>query len=471
MEDRDVATVDIPGAFMYADMDQLVHMKLEGKMAELLVKIDPKLYQQHIIMEGNKPVIYVELQKALYGTLRAALLFWRMLTKQLEEWGFEVNPYDCCMANKIIEGSQCTVIWHVDDLKISHVDAGVITDIIKQLNLVYGKEAPLTVNKGKVHEYLGMTLDFSNQGKVVVSMKDYVINMLKELPQDMEGIAATPAAEHLFDVDISKKLPLNEDQSIKFHHYVAKLLFLCKQAHPDIQTAVAFLSTRVKEPDMHDYKKLARVMWYLQGTIDLSLVLEADNVTTIKWWVDGAFGVHPDLRSHTGGTMSLGKGSVYSTSIQQKLNTKSSTEAELVAVNDTMGQVLWTQYFLEAQGYPPNISTIFQDNKSAISLEKNGRGSSSKRIRHINIRYCFITDRIASGDIKVEHCHTTDMVGNFFTKPLQGAQFRKFHNIILNNNDIDPEIDESQDHRSVLGNNNDTTRLGDISTHKKRPMG
>jgi hypothetical protein len=94
MQGQKLATVDIPGAFMHADMDQLVYMKLDGKMAEFLVKIDPKLYRRYVIMEGNIPVLYVELQNALYGTLCAALLFWRTLTKQLEDCGFEVNPYD-----------------------------------------------------------------------------------------------------------------------------------------------------------------------------------------------------------------------------------------------------------------------------------------------------------------------------------------------------------------------------------------
>ena len=86
------------------------------------------------------------------------------------------------------------------------------------------------------------------------------MKMLEELPPDMDGIATTPVAEHLFDIDVSKKVPLNEEQSIMFHHYVAKLLFLCKQACPDIKTAMAFLSTCVKESDIHDYKKLARVI-------------------------------------------------------------------------------------------------------------------------------------------------------------------------------------------------------------------
>ena len=99
-----------------------------------------------------------------------------------------------------------------------------------------------------------------------------------------------------------------------FHHNVAKLLFLCKQAQPDLQTAVAFLCTCVKTPDEDDYKKLAWAMHYLRATAQLPLTLEADTLQVIKWWIDGAFTTHPNMRSHTGGMLSLGKGAMYGAS-------------------------------------------------------------------------------------------------------------------------------------------------------------
>jgi hypothetical protein len=85
------------------------------------------------------------------------------------------------------------------------------------------------------------------------------------------------------------------------------------------------------------------------------------------------------MRSHTGGVLSMGRGAIYGTSTRQKLTTKSSTEAELVGVSDILPQVLWTRYFLEAQGYDINDNLLYQDNKSAILLEKNGKMSSGKR--------------------------------------------------------------------------------------------
>jgi hypothetical protein len=100
---------------------------------------------------------------------------------------------------------------------------------------------------------------------------------------------------------------LDKAQADMFHHNVAKLLFLCKRARPDIQTAVAFLCTRVKGPDTDDYKKLARVIKYLRGTANMPLILEAENKNVMKWWVDASFAVHPDMKSHTGGAMSLGR--------------------------------------------------------------------------------------------------------------------------------------------------------------------
>jgi hypothetical protein len=129
MEGRDVATVDIPGAFMQADIDEVVHIKFEGEIAEMLVKMDPKLYRKYIKDEHGKPVLYVELLKALYGTMRAALLFWKLLPSKLVSRGFVINPYDWCVANKMIDGKQCTILWHADDLKISHVNAEVNTDM------------------------------------------------------------------------------------------------------------------------------------------------------------------------------------------------------------------------------------------------------------------------------------------------------------------------------------------------------
>jgi hypothetical protein len=162
-EVHDVATCNVPGAFMQTDIDELIHVRMDGELAKLLSKIDPGLFEKYMVREGNKRAIYLQLTKALYGNLQAALLFWKDLLGALLEWGFELNPYDQCVANKMIKGKQCTILWHVDDLKISHVDKTVVSNIIDILNEQYGKVTPLVVIHGKVHDSLGMTYDIGLQ--------------------------------------------------------------------------------------------------------------------------------------------------------------------------------------------------------------------------------------------------------------------------------------------------------------------
>ncbi len=335
----------------------------------------------------------------------------------------------------MIDGKQSTILWHVDDLKISHVDPKVNTNTIAQINEEFGKEAPITVTRGKIHDYLGMTLDYSEKGKVKIKMIDYVEKLLADLPEEMDGEAPSPAADHLFTVDENQS-KVDEKRAQFFHTYVAKTLFLCKRSRPDLQTAVAFLCTRVKSCDEDDYKKLTRMLQFIRATKDDYLTLSATSLHNVRWWVDASYAVHPDMKSHTGGAMSLGRGVVYGTSKKQKLNTKSSTESEIVGTDDVMPQMLWTLYFLEAQGYRIDDNLLYQDNKSSILLETNGRGSSGKGTRHINVRYFFIADRVKSGEIRIEYCPTGIMLADYFTKPLQGILFWKLRDMIMGNIDI-----------------------------------
>ena len=170
---------------------------------------------------------------------------------------------------------------------------------------------------------------------------------------------------------------------------------------------------------------------YLKGTSKLCLKLKADNPQVVKLYVDASFAVHPDYRSHTGAVMTLGEGSVIAMSKNQKLNTRSSTEAELVGADDAATMILWTGLFMEQQDYPLSKNILFQDNKSAILLENNSKRSAGKRSRALNVRYFFLTDQVEKGNLTIEYCPTDVMWANFMTKPLHGEKFRKFRDKIL----------------------------------------
>ena len=206
-----------------------------------------------------------------------------------------------------------TIVWHMDDLKISHVDRFEVTKMLCVLESLY---PCLTVKRGRAHNYLGMEIDLTKKGKVSIAMHKYLDNIRVEFPGQLGAIVTLPAADHLFQVrpyDKAQKLP--EPQAVAFHHTTAQLIFLSSRCRRDCQTAVAFLTTHAKAPDEDEWGKLRRVLKYLKGTRRLVLTLEADDLTIIKWWLDAYFQAHDNCKGHTGAMMYLGHGADTSFSI------------------------------------------------------------------------------------------------------------------------------------------------------------
>ena len=189
---------------------------------------------------------------------------------------------------------------------------------------------------------------------------------------------------------------------------------------------------------------------YPRGTKSLILTLQANDDRIVRWWIDASDAVHDDMKGHTGATMSLGKGGIYSGSWKQRLVARSSTESEPIGVYDVLPQVLWTKQFLEEQGWLDSATVVYQDNTSSILLERNGRSSSTKRTKHMNIQYFYVTEQVKKKAIHVTHCPTEEMVGDFFMKPLQGSLFIKMHNYIMGNEEPGYQVLP----RSVLSNHN-----------------
>ena len=440
-ENRDVATCDIPNAFIQTDLEDHTDgtrtiMKIRGELVDILCDMDPE-YERFVVIEGRNRhrVLYVQVIKAIYGLLISSMLFYKKLRTDLQTIGFKLNPYDICVANRDVEGKQQTVTWHVDDLKSSHKNPKVNDEFIKWLNETYGEHGKVKEQRGKHHEYIGMTLDYTVEGEVTIDMVDYVKAMVDNFPNDLTKIAkvASPWTEKLFKVE--KESPkLSSDKASEFHTITAQGLFLCKRARPDIAPVIAYLTTRVREPSESDWKKLERMMKFLQQTMTDRLTLRSDGTRVLKWGADATFAVHEDMRSHTGGMVTMGKGAIMSYSRKQSLNTRSLTEAEIVAADDMVGPMLWAQRFLEAQGYKLRANVLLQDNQSAIKMETNGRSSAGKRSRHLDIRLFYVTDQIEKGLIEVEFCPTNEMTADYFTKPVHGKKFQDFRNTIMNLN-------------------------------------
>ena len=168
------------------------------------------------------------------------------------------------------------------------------------------------------------------------------------------------------------------------------------------------------------------MMKHSNGTKGLVLILSAKTLKVVKWCADAVFAVHLDCKSHTRAMMTVGKDRVTNISRKQKLDTRSSTTAELAAADDAVVMTLWTMLFLEAQGHRICKNTLCQDNESTVLLEENGKRSSSNQTRHLNIRCVFLTNQVKRKNISIKHCPTDDMNRDCMSKPLQGKKFDKF---------------------------------------------
>ena len=287
-----------------------------------------------------------------------------------------------------------------------------------------------------------MNLDYSEKNKLKIDMQYYIKNMIEEFPNEIKT-QKVPWNDKLFKVNESVK-KLDETRKATFHTFVMKAMFLCKRARPDVEPAVSFLSTRTRKPDESDWLKLLRMLGFLKLTVNDILTLEADDFQILYWYIDAAFAVHPDMKSHTGLFFTMGKGALISASTKQKVNSRSLTEAELNATDEKISKIIKVKKFLEHQGFKIKLNIVYQDNTSTMKLQNNGKVSSGKRTRHFDIKLFYITDLINRDEVEVRYCPTDEMIGDYMTKPLMGTKFKLFRDLIMNLSDKHHRIGQQE---------------------------
>jgi hypothetical protein len=224
---------------------------MRGVVVDWLVQAAPTVYGQFVTKDKKgDSVLLVECWNAIYGTMIAGLLYYRKFAESLTTKGYVANVYDPCVWNKMVKGNQSTICFHVDDCKISHVSAKVNDDTIKWLRRDYESiftdgSGEMKVARGKVHKYLGMQLDFATPGVVIISMFDYVDDVIKawdaanaKLDDGYERVAkrqkiASAAPENLFKVN-EDAVKLDKGKAKSFHSIVAMMLYVTKRAGPEL---------------------------------------------------------------------------------------------------------------------------------------------------------------------------------------------------------------------------------------------
>ena len=410
---RKAAKVDITGAYLNAPMTgEDVIMELDKTLTEIIAKYLPELKPY----ESNGKLL-VRLDRALYGCVQSAKLWYDMLTNVLREAGFVANPTDPCVVNTIRNDKQITLVIYVDDILILTEDEDNIEWVYKILKRKFDE---VKIERGNDLSYLGMHIIIKD-GVVDMSMEAFIDEALKEYGGDVTP-RNTPATAKLFDLIAGEEL--NDKEKKSFHTHVMRLLYLAQRQRQDILLPVLFLCTRVTCPTREDLKKLDRVMGYLKSTKALTKRMRCQGEMRLIAYIDASFGLHNDGKSHSGGCIMIGDACVWCSSKKQKIVTKDSTEAELVALQEMLIMVEKCQEFMENQGFRLKLPLILQDNTSTITLVCKGGGKH--RNKHLRAKQGWVHDRVSKGEIEIKHIGTANMLADAFTKPLQGEHFKSF---------------------------------------------
>jgi hypothetical protein len=412
-ERRKTATIDVTGAYLNADMTgETVVMELDALVTRIVTKVAPDA-KQYMDERGRMLVV---LDKALYGCVQSAKLWYENVCKFLQSIGYVANDVDPCIMNKMVNDKQCTIALFVDDILITCEDEAGIDQLIESLRSEYGD---ITVHRDPVDlSYIGMHLH-TEGNKIKVSQLAYITELLTKY--EITGVAASPATGTLFEDDGSHAL-LSDKEKALFHTQVAQLLYLSTRTRPDILLAVSYLTTRVRAPNDLDKRKLSRVFKYLNGTKDQAIVLGGSSDLAVRAHIDAAFALHGDGKSHSGLVIKIGGSTIMCKSSKQKIVTKDSTEAELVALSDMMVLVLKAHEFMQSQGRGKKAPVLYQDNMSTISLVTKGGGKY--RTKHMRVRREVVRECASNGDIRVVYKPTGQMLADSLTKPLQGTLLR-----------------------------------------------
>jgi Reverse transcriptase (RNA-dependent DNA polymerase) len=433
-EKRHVMVGDVGTAYLNArmpddDLNKAIHMSIDSRTAAIVVEQDPT-FKRYLTKEGG---LIVRLDKALYGCIQSARLWNDEITRTLVGLGFEPNPRDRCVFNAMENGVQTTIVVYVDDLMVTSVNEENIHRVDSELRNSYGQ---FRTTEGKELTYLGCTWDYTSPGLVHIRqtgmIQDLVMSRERTHAERKCELKDTPCSPHtssLFDRTHDSTL-LSEEHAKTYHKDVATALFLGNRTRPDIVLALGELCKRVKAPTMGDDKKLDRMIAFLRATRDTPLTLGCTTPPIVTVSIDAAFHNREEQKSTSGVAVTLGTGVFITSSKVQKLVTKSSTEAEIVAVSDGMNLPLWLRDFITYQGYVRAPVILEQDNMSCITMLQKGE-STAQATKYIDVRMFWVSDYIKRGEVTVQYVSTEEMTSDYYTKPLTGGPFMKMWERIM----------------------------------------
>jgi hypothetical protein len=438
-----VIVADFAGAYLNAflELGDSIYMALPKKTIEIWLEITGE--SRHNVMSRNGR-LYVKLNKALYGLKQSAMLWFQTIAAFLRAMGYQQLGSDqCVFYRRDNKDGMLILALYVDDVLLISNREYMMENFLSDMTRQYGD---MSVQRGDKISFLSMSITIdNNRGTINVDQNVYIKKCITEFETAHGTLTKStyPVNLDIFVEDRGDKSLLSDKQSLDYLSLVMTLMFAAIRTRPDILLGVTFLATKVKSPTKRDWNDLTRIFGYLKASPEFSLSFQRGQGCRLEIYADASFKVHDDTCGHSGMIIKLFGNLIYFKSGKQKLVTKSSTEAELIALDDAATYSAWLRTFLSEVNLSPDGPTIiYQDNKSTMVMAENGRGEF-KRTKHIANRFYWVKQFIDGNEVVLIYLPTDDMLADFMTKAIKGKKFWTFLGQI-NNFKIYQIVDETE---------------------------
>jgi hypothetical protein len=409
-----VSAYDIKGAFLLTPMQEGVRMfiRVGPEVVGHWLKSYPER-KQDVSQDGN---LYFELQRYVYGLHEAPREFNGMLDKHIKDMGFRQSTADPCLYMKG-EGEDMMVLCvHVDDMLLTCVSREQQVWFEEMMERSY-----TLVKQYNNVSYLGMSIKSdAGKGVTTVDQKGFVEGLLEKYKcNDLRKYPKTPAAEDLMFEDTDSPIC----DKTKYLSLIMSLMYAARFTRPDILMVVSYLATKCSNPTDMDMEKAMRVLRYLGGKVNVGLKYQGRFTPTVH--ADASHLLYMTGQGQQGMIIENGSAPVATRSVKIRMVTRSSSESELVALEDASTYAVWYTGLLHDLGVVmKNPMVITQDNQSCMIMAV--QGPTFKRTKHLMGKESYVKERMLKGEVAIRYVPTAEMVADLLTKPMPRAKLEKF---------------------------------------------
>ena len=418
--------IDVTAAYLNASMNEEIYMKIDDDIVKYMIQLD-MVNPDHVRPNGS---IVVKLKRALYGTKQAGRAWFEKLNNDIINMGYKNNDVELGVYTRIVDGVVSNIIIYVDDIVIMAPNKDEHVRVVNQLKNLYN-DVTISSESSEKFEYLGLT--FTAKNKVLyIEMSGYVKKILVE--HNNVKHVDTPYTKNLF---MNREIELlNDADQTKMRSSCAKILYLAKRIRPDILLPIIVMSSRFNKYNADDKGKMNRIFNYIASTKDYVLKLydkSDDNEITLNVFVDASYGIYLDGKGQSAYGFTLGSGMFLVKSNKQKSVGKSSTGAEIIAIDDAACEAVHQMNLINAAGFKCNKCVMHEDNESAIKIVTGGI-ETMKRTKFMRVRIANVREIINENGVELKYCPTENMPVDILTKPIGGMRFKTLRDVMLGYN-------------------------------------